>query len=202
MGTDNSVAPVPFEKMKRYHLAHMGHLTKKQGVQLVIEAIPSIVKQLPQFHFDIIGAGPMESELKLRVGKLRINRFVTFYGYIDNHDEVELLLSRCALSVAPYVDTPDNFVRYTDSGKLKAFLAVGLPVVLTMVPDVWTEIVKHKAGITVADTPDALSEGIIRLLSDGKRLREYREHAVRLGRTYAWTNVFAKALRQTGIAGI
>ena len=197
MGTDNTVAPAPFDKMKRFHLAHMGHLTKKQGVQLVIEAIPFIVKRLPQFHFDVIGGGPMESVLRQRVNQLHINRFVTFYGFIENHDEVELLLAQCALSVAPYVDTPDNFVRYGNSGKLKAYLAVGLPIVLTKVPDVWKEIVDNKAGIAVADTPEALAEGIVKLLSDEKRLREYRENAVKLGQKYAWANVFTKAFTQT-----
>lgn len=197
MGTDNTVTPVPFDTMKRYHLVHMGHLTKKQGVQLVIEAVPFIVKRLPEFHFDVIGGGPMESELRLRVDQLRINKYVTFFGFIESHDEVESLLSRRALAVAPYVDTPDNFVRYGNSGKLKAYLAVGLPIILTKVPDVWKEIVENKAGIAVADTPQALTDGIIRFLSDEKQLREYRRNAVKLGQKYAWSRVFARALMRT-----
>ena len=197
MGTDNTVAPVPFNKMKRYHLVHMGHLTKKQGVQLIIEAIPEVVKQLPRFHFDIIGGGPMENVLRGRVRQLHINRFVTFYGFIENHDDVESRLAGCALATAPYVDSSDNFVRYTDSGKIKAYLSVGLPIVMTKTADVWKTIVASNAGIAVADTPEALTEGIVGLLSDGKRLAEYRKNAVKLGRTYAWTNVFSQALART-----
>jgi glycosyltransferase involved in cell wall biosynthesis len=197
MGTDATVRPFPFANIKRYHMAHMGHLTKKQGVQLVIEAIPFIVKRLPQFHFDVIGGGPMERELKMRVNQLRINRLVTFYGFIENHDDVESLLATCALAVAPYVDSPDNFVRFTDPGKVKAYLAVGLPIVITKVPEVWRVIVREKAGIAVSDSPHALAEAIVRLLSGDKQLRAFRLGAIQLGKKYTWDKIFAKALLST-----
>ncbi|KKU83761.1 hypothetical protein A2973_00705 [Candidatus Gottesmanbacteria bacterium RIFCSPLOWO2_01_FULL_49_10] len=197
VGTDAITNPVPFSKIKRYHLAHMGHLTKKQGVQSVIEAIPLIVTKLPHFHFDIIGGGPMESELLDMVQKLHLQKYVTFYGFIKNHDEVEALLAKCAAAIAPYVDSPDNFVRYTDPGKVKAYLAVGLPIIITKVPDVWKEIVKRRVGIAVSDNMHKIAEGIIKLLLDEKKLRSFRDRSLKLGREYSWNLIFAKSLRQT-----
>ncbi len=197
MGTDAAVPPLPFAEIDRYHIAHMGHLTRKQGVQLVIKAIPSIVKRIPRFHFNIIGGGPMEEELKRLAHKLTVSQYITFYGFIRSHEKVEKLLAANSVSIAPYVDSEDNFVRYTDPGKVKAYLAVGLPIILTKVPDIWKEIVKYKAGIAVADTPRALAGEIVGLLLDEKKLREYRRNAVKLGQKYAWTHVFEKAFRQT-----
>jgi len=197
MGTDAMVSSLPFTKIKRYHAAHMGHLIRKQGVQRVIEAIPIILKRIPRFHLDIIGGGPMEQELLRMVHTLRLKKHVTFYGFIKNHDEVETLLSRCAVAVAPYVDSPDNFVRFTDPGKVKAYLSVGLPIVITKVPDVWKILVGQKAGIAVSDTPDALAKAIIILLSDDKKLQQYRHNALLLGQKFSWNNIFTQAVSKT-----
>lgn len=197
VGTDETIAPLPFGDVKRYHLAHMGHLTRKQGVQLVIEAIPIIKKRLPRFHLYIIGGGPMEEELKELAKTHGVASDITFYGFIKDHEEVEGLLATCAAAVAPYVDSHDNFVRYTDPGKVKAYLAVGLPIVITKVPDVWRQIVRMGAGIAVSDTSQALADAIVELLSNDKRLRDYRAKAAAMGRQFLWTKVFEKAFRQT-----
>lgn len=197
MGTDDTIIPLPFAETKRYHMAHMGHLTRKQGVQLVIGAIPSIIKRIPRFHFNIIGGGPMEEELKRLAHKLKVSKYITFYGFIERHEKVEQLLATNSISIAPYVDSQENFVRYTDPGKVKAYLAVGLPIIITKVPDVWKEIVRSRAGIATKDTPKALGEAISSLLSDEKKLRQYRAQAIMLGRQYQWTKIFNKALRQT-----
>ena len=139
----------------------------------------------------------MESELLDMVQKLHLQKYVTFYGFIKNHDEVEALLAKCAAAIAPYVDSPDNFVRYTDPGKVKAYLAVGLPIIITKVPDVWKEIVKRRVGIAVSDNMHKIAEGIIKLLLDEKKLRSFRDRSLKLGREYSWNLIFAKSLRQT-----
>lgn len=197
MGIDATVAPLPFAEIKRYHMAHMGHLTRKQGVQLVIEAIPSIIKRIPRFHFNIIGGGPMEEELKKLARTLKVSKHITFYGFIQSHEEVEKLLALNSVSIAPYVDSYDNFVRYTDPGKVKAYLSVGLPIIITKIPDVWKEIVRKNVGIATDDSPEALAEATVRLLFNDKQLQAFRLAALKLGKKYTWDTIFAKALLST-----
>ena len=52
---------------------------------------------------------------------MRIDKYVTFYGFIKKYEDVEKLLIKCEFGVAPYTDEPDNYVRYTDPGKIKAY---------------------------------------------------------------------------------
>lgn len=197
VGTDSIVQPLPFNKITRYGLVHMGYLTQKQGVQTVIRAIPSIVKRLQDFHFDIIGGGPMEGQLQQMVHEMHMTKYVTFHGFIKNHTDVEALLVKNAAAVAPYVNNPDNPVRFTDSGKVKACLAVGLPIIITKVPDIWKIIVREKAGIAVSDTPQSIADATVQLLTNEKLLRASRLNAQKLGKKYTWNKIFAKALFAT-----
>ncbi len=197
VGTEMGIKQVPFDKIKRFHVAHMGHLIKKQGVQLLIEALPDIIKRIPQFHADIIGGGDYEVELKALANKLSVSKSITFYGFIKSHDEVEKLLSYCALGIAPYLDIPDSYVRYADPGKVKAYLAAGLPVIITKVPAIAFELERRKCGIAINYDKDHLVDAIIKLLADEIMLKDYRKNAYGMGRDYRWNKVFNSAFRQS-----
>lgn len=197
VGTESGIKQIPFKKIKPFHVVHMGHLIKKQGVQLLIEAIPELVKRIPQFHAEIIGGGAYEIELKKLAAKLSVSNHLTFYGFIENLGEVERLLSYCAVSIAPYVDSEDNYVRYTDPGKVKAYLAVGLPVIITRVPAIALEIERRKCGVAIDYDKYQLTSAVVKLLSNEKILINYRKNAYKMGKEYRWDKVFAKAFEQS-----
>lgn len=194
VGTEIAVKPKPLSKIKRYSVAHMGHLIEKQGVQLFIQSIPDIVKQIPKFHAEIIGGGEYEATLKGLAKDLNVAKYITFHGFIKDHTEVEELLSRCACAIAPYIDSKENYVRYTDPGKVKAYLAVGLPIVITKVPSIADLIHKKKTGFAVKDRPEEVSQAVVNLLKDDKLLEQYRQNAAQMAEEYRWDNIFDKAL--------
>lgn len=197
VGTENTVKQLPFNQIKRYQVAHMGHLLQKQGVQLLIQAIPLIVKKIPQFHAEIIGGGEYEPTLKALATQLQVSKYLTFHGFIKSHTQLESLLSYCAIGIAPYVDSPDNYVRYTDPGKVKAYLAAGLPVIVTTVPSIASKIEQSKCGLAVKDTPAAIAKSVITLLGDTMLLRKFRGNAKNMAKEFAWDKIFTQALLET-----
>lgn len=197
VGTEANITEVPFGKIKRYHVVHMGHLMRKHGVQLAIESIPHIIKVIPQFHLDIIGGGEYEEALKKLAQELDVSSYITFYGFIQSHRKLERMLSVCALGVAPYMDTEESYVRNTDPGKVKAYLAAGLPVVITKVPLIWKELAKYRCGVAVSYNARDLARAIIWLLSENQRLRQYRRNAKRIAKKYTWNEIFSKALAKS-----
>lgn len=196
VGTEN-VRHAISKKTREYNIAHMGHIIKKQGVQLLIEAIPYIVKKVPKFHLDIIGGGDYENTIKKIVKRLKVSKYVTFHGFIKEHSDVEKLLDECELGVAPYTDTPDNYVRYTDPGKVKAYLAAGLPVIITKVPEIYRYIDKSQCGISVNYKSQELADGISSLLLDRQKLMLYRKNAILVAKRFTWDKIFQKAFQQT-----
>ncbi len=197
VGTESNVKDVPRKKIKRFHVVHMGHLIKKQGIQLVIEAIPLIIKKIPEFHFDIIGGGDYEDYLKALAQKLGVSKYITFYGYIQSHQEIERMLSYCAVGIAPYVDSPDSYVRYADPGKVKAYLAASLPIIITRVTPMAHEIERNRCGISIPYDKKILVKAITTLLSDDKLLSEFRRNSKAMAKEYSWNKVFDRAMEIT-----
>ncbi len=193
VGTETEVAQIPFNKIKKFSVGHIGHIVKKQGVQLLVEAIPEIVKEIPQFHAEIIGGGDYAPEVKELAKKLNVSKYITFHGFIESHTEAEILLANCAVGIAPYEDTPDNFVRYTDPGKVKAYLAVGLPVIITKVPAISQEIADRKAGFAVEYDEHELARAVIDILTNDKKLQQFRKNAAAMGEEYQWDKIFDRA---------
>ncbi len=174
-------------------LAFLGHLLEKQGLQLVIEALPSIRRRLPAVTLLVLGDGPYRAALERQSADLGVGQAVEFAGFIDDHREVERRLAACTLGVAPYVPDPDSFTRFADPGKIKTYLACGLPVVLTDVPPIARLLEERGAGRIVAYEAAAAAETIIEYLSDRQLLERARAAAIELGAEYAWDRVFAAA---------
>jgi len=190
----NRIKRKEFSKIEKSTLVFMGHITKKQGVQQVIEATPQILKIVPDFKFLVIGGGNYLDELKKMTKKLNIVKHIVFTGYVEDHKEIEEMLSSCALAVAPYekYDEDGNlsFTYFADPAKIKNYMACGLPVLLSDVPHNAKEIEEKKCGIVVGYRRKDLSRAAISLLRDEKKLAEYRRNAVNYAKDFDWNKIF------------
>lgn len=63
----------------------MRRLAPKNGVQYLVEASPSIIKEMPQVEFWIAGTGKLESYLKQRVYELDVVNHFCFLGEVLHH---------------------------------------------------------------------------------------------------------------------
>ena len=199
VGTNLNIKICPFEDIDRYTLAFMGHLREGQGLDFLIDLFPEIVSKFYEAKLLIIGTGPLEDSLKKKVSKLGLSGHVKFSGYIEKHEEVEKMLSKCAVGIALYEDNDITYTRYADPGKPKAYMAAGLPVVITNVPAIANEIDKNKAGIAVRYKKKDAVRAIINILSDDLRLIEYRKNALKFARNFEWTLIFESAFDKSGV---
>jgi len=185
---------LPFREINKEEIVFMGSLLKKQGVQLVIKALPEIRKKIQDIRLTIIGTGPYEKNLKDLVKKLKLEKLVSFTGYVESHQKLENLMAKGALGVALYNSAIDQFTYYADPGKVKVYLGAGLPVVITDVPYIAKEIEKEKCGIIVDYNKKDIAEAITGLLKDEKKLQAYRQNALSYAKRFDWDKIFEKAL--------
>jgi glycosyltransferase involved in cell wall biosynthesis len=170
---------------RQRRVAFLGHLVARQGVDTLLDALTRV----DDVAADVIGTGPLETELRRRARGAALD--VTFHGYVEDHREVERLLSEAAVAVAPYQRRDDTFTRYADPGKLKAYLAAGLPIVLTEVPPNAGELAAEAGAEVVAGDAAALADGISRALASGDRWRARREAALAYARRFDWNELLA-----------
>jgi glycosyltransferase involved in cell wall biosynthesis len=184
---------LPLGEVRAHQIAFVGNLNETQGLQLIIDALPSILLAVPDATLLVLGDGPYVSNLKGQVERLRIQDSVEFAGFIEDHSEIERRLAGSALAVATYVPDPLNFSRFADPMKIKTYLACGLPVIMTDVPEVARSIERQGAGCIVPFDPDAAASAIIRYLTDPRMLQQAREAAGQFATQYRWDRIFEGA---------
>lgn len=182
------------DDIDRKEVVYVGHLLEKQGVQKVLESLPLVVSKIPDVKFTILGEGEYEDQLKVLTKKLGIEKNVNFKGFIKKHEDVEKILTSSAIGIAPYVDDPENYTKYTDPGKPKLYLGCGLPVIITSVPRISGIIEKNKAGVKVNYDPKSIADAIVSLISNKKLYEECRENAIKLSRKYDTNSLIATAV--------
>lgn len=186
---------LPFEEINRFDLVFMGHLRDGKGIEFVIDGLPQIFRQVPRAKLVILGTGPLEPQLKERATRLGLNDKIDFKGFIKDHSDLDTLMARCAVALAPYEAVPNSLVYYSDPGKLRAYLAVGLPIVVTKVPPSAYEIDRAGAGIAIEYDQEEFVRAVVKLLTDDKFYLECRQKAIALGSNYSWAKVFTNALQ-------
>lgn len=188
---------VPFAKRNRYQLVFLGHLLEKQGLDIVVGAMPLILKKIPQAQLVIIGFGDYEEHLRILAQKLEIKDKVIFMGYIEDHKEVEKILSQSIIAVAMYKPDSRNFTYWADPAKIKNYLASGLPVILTNVPPVAKDIEKNQCGMIAEYTKIDFSKEVVELIKDAVKLKRYSGNAVLWSKQFDWNKIFLEALEQS-----
>ncbi|MFA6533781.1 MAG: glycosyltransferase [Patescibacteria group bacterium] len=189
-----------FSAINKHTLVFMGHILKKQGVQYVLAAVPQIIKIIPDFKFLVIGGGEYLPELKAQVEQLKIALAVEFTGYIESHEKVEKMLSAAGLAVAMYdkYDEQGNlsFTYFADPGKIKAYLAGGLPILLTDVSYNAKEIADWHCGQTIESDPESIALAVIKIMQDEKTLAEYRRNAIAYASRFDWNLIIKNTLKE------
>ncbi|QQG47069.1 MAG: glycosyltransferase [Candidatus Woesebacteria bacterium] len=191
------IPKTPFNKRQKNSIIFMGHLLEKQGLNIVIESLPEIIKKIPDVSLTIIGTGPYERELVSLVKKLKLSKWVKFMGYIESHQEIERILSQKSMAVATYKPDPESFTYFADPGKIKNYLAAGLPVILTNVPPIATDLEDKKCALICRYDKKDFCAKIISLINNKIKLRTYSNNASSYAKQFDWNKIFAKALKSS-----
>ncbi len=178
--------------LEPHRIVYMGTLLEKQGLEKCIEALPRVRVRVPDATLLVIGDGDYRPRLERLVEQLALSDSVTFLGYVEDHARVEKLIGESAVGVATYRPTKENFSYFADPGKIKNYLAAGVPVVATAVP--WSAEWAEEAGaaLVVDYDADAIADAVLELLD----APEARAAAGRLAQEVDWVTILDEAFEQ------
>jgi glycosyltransferase involved in cell wall biosynthesis len=143
------------------HLVSVGRLCRQKGYDILLNAMPEVLKQMPGTTLSIVGEGPLESELKEQARKLLLKQSVRFTGFQQNpwayvkHADLFVLSSR-------YEGMPNVI--------LEAF-ALGTPIVAADCPGAVRELQQFNDQMILvpSENPEALARAIISASRLGRR---------------------------------
>jgi len=165
----------------------VGQLINYKSPDLIIKAMPAIVKKTPTARLAILGDGPLRGKLEHMVNDLRLTQTVTLAGAVSN--EVKALYYKAAdVFVLPSTTSGESF-----GFVLLEAAAAGLPIVVSSL-ETFRAFIRDGYNGLVAKLGDidALAEAINRLLSDTALRQEMGEHAKASVRDYSWENTATK----------
>lgn len=188
-----SVIPIginiqPSKKIERNTpiIGYLGVIKKSQGLDLIFDTVPRLLKLYPNLKIEIIGSGPYE-DIIIRKAK-KFKSIVKLYGYVESLDNIISIMRRWSVGVATYIPTPDNPAFYTDSSKIKAYLGTGTPVICTDVTPFAKEIKKNKSGIIIKyGDKDNFILSIDKLI---KKQPKYSKNALSLAKKYNYKKIY------------
>ena len=192
--TDPNVCKDQFGVDGRHVGLTFGLLSPNKGIEHVLQALPDVIREVPDFVYLILGATHpalvrTEGEryrisLERMAKELGIQKHVIFYNRFVELDELTEFIGAADLYITPYLNAEQAV-----SGTLAYAFGCGQAVIST---PYWhaEELLANERGVLVpfADSA-ALGRGIISLLKDDPRRQAMRERAYRLGREMTWNHV-------------
>ena len=179
-------------------IVYTGSFVALQALDLLIDAVPSVVKSVPSARFLLVGGEPRQiAALAERVERLGVA------------ERVILERARPQADIAAYLAAADVLVSprvqgINPPGKLLSYLAAGRPVVATDTL-VHNQFLTPECAILTPPTAEGLAAGIVRALTDAALTGKTTEEAGRVlsrlcckvTRTAAYEEVLAAAREAT-----
>ena len=176
--TFNLASPPDSELQTKWGLAgktvigFIGSFYAYEGLDLLLDALPALVKQRPDVRILLVGGGPQEAKLRLQAKELGLNNHVIFTGRVPHSD------------VARYYDLinilayPRHRMRLTELVTPLKPLEAMAQGQLFVASDVGghKELIEHdKTGILFkAGSRESLTQALLNLLNETQRWPELK----------------------------
>lgn len=154
-----------------------------------VKMIPDYLKKQPRFRLLIVGAGELDGEIRQEIARQSLESVVFPVGMIDYQDLPKYLsMSVLAINTFSINDVTRDIVPI----KILQYLAAGLPVVSTPLPDVCRKVPDSVSGVFYSKTDslkhvfekmDDLLEHEIERTGASKRARDFALHNFSIDKT-------------------
>ena len=180
-------------------IVSVGRLVHRKGQDVLIEAMPAIIEEVPEAHVLMIGEGPYRSYLENRVKALGLQERVTFIGRIQYADlpryicagDLFVMPSRSRLAG---LEVEGLGIVYLEAS------ACGLPVIAGNSGGAPDAVLKEETGLVVDGTQKTdVAAAVVQLLLDPDRSKAMgiagREWIIQEWRWEIWSARFAELLK-------
>lgn len=191
MGVDLQTLFTPSSEPRQAdRILFVGRLVAKKGLDYLIEALPTVLRQRPAVQLIVVGFGPDEAKLKSRTRELALTEHVHFVGACQQH-ELPSFYQQASLTVLPFITENSG-----DQEGLPVVImeAIGCecPVIAGSVmgiEDIFSRRERHAFTVHPPDT-ESLADRILAVLNDQcASVRSIAEVRQRLLQRLDWATI-------------
>ncbi len=140
-----------FSNVSQWRILSVNRLVEKKGISYGLRALARLKATGVDFHYTIVGFGPLKGELEREAQSLGLQDQVTFHGAADSI-AVHQLLKESHLFLAPCVTAKDGDIEGIPNS-LKEAMASGVVVISTRHSGI-PELVEHEVNGFLAEEKD------------------------------------------------
>ncbi|HXF06649.1 MAG TPA: glycosyltransferase [Blastocatellia bacterium] len=184
----------------RFVILTFGLLSRNKGIELMLEALPEVVRAHPEVVYIVLGATHPEVKrqqgeeyrlwLRRRVRELGLEDYVLFHDRYVEFDQLCEFIGACDIYVTPY-QSREQIV----SGTLAYAVGMGKAVVSTPYLYAQELLADGRGRLVPYGDPRTLAQTLIELIENRAARHQMRKRAYQFGRDMIWTEV-AKRYRQ------
>ena len=191
-GVDLSLFDVKTQKNPR-KIVFAGAMYYHRGLDILLEAIPYVIKKIPDAKFVLLGSGAEMNKLKKIVSENKLKDSVEFKGWLKR-EEIPENISDASIGIGP--------LRLTDVTsralpiKVLEYMAVSLPVIAqkgTLPEDV---LENERNGYFIKNAND-LAEKIILLLNQPEKVKEMGIQSSKMVQKFSWNKVVKNIIEES-----
>lgn len=187
-----SLVPIPnnIKKEKVPTLIFVGRLSQMKGIEDGIKAFGLIQKRFPQAQLWVVGIGEKwyENELKKYVKKLKVDKNVSFFGFLSEKEKLTLM-KRAHVLIHPSIREGWGLVVIEAN-------AMGTPTVVYNVPGLRDSTKNGVTGlICTKNTPEDLAKNVIKLLENKSLYKTLQKNAHQWSKNFTWDKTAKEGLR-------
>ena len=169
-----------------------GVMYNHRGIDVLLNAAPTVIKKIPEVKFVLLGDGPELDNLKKIAENLKIEKNIEFKGWIKR-DEVMNYLADASIAIGPLRST--TVTKNALPIKVLEYMASSLPILSqknTLANDV---LVDDENGYSVTD-PEDLATKIIHILENNEKRIKMGTKSYEMSLKFDWENVAKKILTE------
>ncbi len=173
------VTPLDRKPATQPRILCAGRLTPQKGVDVIIRAMPIVLRSFPNAQLDIVGQGPDRTRLERLAWSLKLATHVRFHGYLPGAAR-DQLAAQAWVAVCPSAFEGWG-VSCVEAG------ARGLPVIASNVNGLRDSVRDGITGLLVPHgEPHALAEALVGLLGDPVRRDAMSAAGIEWAAAHSW----------------
>jgi len=162
-----------------------GVMYHHRGLDVLLDAAPNIVKEVPETKLVLLGDGPEMKKLKEIVRQNNLESNIEFKGWIDRKDIPEHL-SNASIGIGPLKRTTvtENALPI----KVLEYMASSLPIIAKTgtLPD---DVLKDNENGWFIENSSELSEKIIKLEQNPELVKKMGKNSLNMVQKFSWERI-------------
>jgi glycosyltransferase involved in cell wall biosynthesis len=178
-----------YPRTNQFRLIYHGSIHERYGLDLAVEAIDMVRKEIPNIHLTLIGHGEFLPHIKQMIEKRGLSQHVSIEN-LRLAEELPHIIRSCDLGLVPYQN--DIFTDGLLPTKLMEYAALGIPAIASRTTAIQAYFSDTMIEFFEPGNANDLAERILYLHSHLDRLAELSRGSQKFNQRYNWSNVSAE----------